>query len=176
MTGKLIFVRHPVGITRAVVYIGMSFLAFAAQAESFSATAANTFVHSKDYQGLLRYSQAWTKAEPSSAQAWSYLGVVYGIYLNQPSNAVAPMQKSLTLDPSQAPGWHALGVTFLQLKRNADAVNAMLDPVRERYAAIRDDEAALEAIFAAGAVKARAITSETLRDVRRAMGIGVPGA
>src|ERR1700759_2547585 len=125
MTGKLIFVRHPVGITRAVVYIGMSFLAFAAQAESFSATAANTFVHSKDYQGLLRYSQAWTKAEPSSAQAWSYLGVVYGIYLNQPSNAVAPMQKSLTLDPSQAPGWHALGVTFLQLKRNADAVNAI---------------------------------------------------
>jgi tryptophanyl-tRNA synthetase len=54
----------------------------------------------------------------------------------------------------------------------ADAVNALLDPVRERYAELRADEDALEAIFAAGAEKARAITSETLVDVRRAMGIG----
>jgi tryptophanyl-tRNA synthetase len=54
----------------------------------------------------------------------------------------------------------------------ADAVNALLDPVRERYTALRADEDALEAIFAAGAGKARAITSETLRDVRAAMGIG----
>jgi len=54
----------------------------------------------------------------------------------------------------------------------ADAVNALLDPVRGRYAALRADEDALEAIFAAGAEKARAITSETLRDVRAAMGVG----
>ena len=54
----------------------------------------------------------------------------------------------------------------------AEAVNAMLDPVRARYAELRSDEDALEAIFAAGAQKARAITTETLRDVRRAMGIG----
>jgi tryptophanyl-tRNA synthetase len=54
----------------------------------------------------------------------------------------------------------------------ADAVNAMLAPVRERYAELRPDEDALEAIFAAGAEKARAITSETLRDVRAAMGVG----
>jgi tryptophanyl-tRNA synthetase len=54
----------------------------------------------------------------------------------------------------------------------AEAVNAMLDPVRGRYAELRADEDRLEAIFAAGAEKARAITTETLRDVRRAMGIG----
>ena len=54
----------------------------------------------------------------------------------------------------------------------AEAVNAMLDPVRGRYAALRQDEDALERIFAEGAEKARAITGETLRDVRQAMGIG----
>jgi tryptophanyl-tRNA synthetase len=54
----------------------------------------------------------------------------------------------------------------------ADAVNELLDPVRERYEQLRQDEDALEAIFAAGAGKARAIASETLTDVRRALGIG----
>ena len=54
----------------------------------------------------------------------------------------------------------------------AQAVNAMLDPIRERYTALRADEDALERIFAEGAAKARAITSETLLDVRRAAGIG----
>jgi tryptophanyl-tRNA synthetase len=54
----------------------------------------------------------------------------------------------------------------------AAAVNEMLDPVRVRYTALRADEDALERIFAEGAAKARAITAETLRDVRRAAGIG----
>jgi tryptophanyl-tRNA synthetase len=54
----------------------------------------------------------------------------------------------------------------------ADAVNELLEPVRERYAALRADEDALEAIFAAGAEKARAITQPTLRDVRAAIGVG----
>jgi tryptophanyl-tRNA synthetase len=54
----------------------------------------------------------------------------------------------------------------------AAAVNAMLDPVRERYTQLRHDEDELERIFADGAQKARAIASETVRDVRRAAGIG----
>jgi tryptophanyl-tRNA synthetase len=54
----------------------------------------------------------------------------------------------------------------------AAAVIDYLAPVRERYDAIRADEAALEATFTAGAEKARAITSQTLRDVRRVMGVG----
>jgi tryptophanyl-tRNA synthetase len=51
-------------------------------------------------------------------------------------------------------------------------VAAWLAPVRERYAAIRPDEAAIEATLAAGAEKARAIASSTLADVRAAMGVG----
>ena len=56
----------------------------------------------------------------------------------------------------------------------AEAVVEMLAPVRERYEAIRGDEAALEETLAAGAAKARAIASETLADVRAAMAVGPP--
>lgn len=57
----------------------------------------------------------------------------------------------------------------------AEEAAAWLAPVRERYAELRADEDALEATLAEGAEKARAIAAETLRDVRRAMGVGPPG-
>ncbi len=53
-----------------------------------------------------------------------------------------------------------------------DAVADWLAPVRERYLALRGDEAALEAALEAGAEKARAIAADTLADVREAMGVG----
>jgi tryptophanyl-tRNA synthetase len=53
----------------------------------------------------------------------------------------------------------------------AEAVIELLAPVRERYVELRADEAALEAALAQGAEKAQAIASDTLRDVRRAMGV-----
>ncbi len=56
----------------------------------------------------------------------------------------------------------------------AEAVVELLAPVRERYAELRPDQAALEAVLAEGAEKARAIAAGTLADVRDAMGIG-PG-
>ena len=54
----------------------------------------------------------------------------------------------------------------------AEAVVDWLAPVRARYAELRPDEAALEAILADGAEKARAMASETLSDVRWVMGVG----
>jgi tryptophanyl-tRNA synthetase len=56
----------------------------------------------------------------------------------------------------------------------AVAVAEYLAPVRERYNAIRADEAGIEEVFAAGAQRARAIAAETLADVRAAMGVGPP--
>jgi tryptophanyl-tRNA synthetase len=56
----------------------------------------------------------------------------------------------------------------------ADAVVDYLAPVREGYAEIRADEDGLERALAAGAEKARAIASDTLADVREAMGVGPP--
>jgi tryptophanyl-tRNA synthetase len=54
----------------------------------------------------------------------------------------------------------------------ADGVVELLAPVRERYAELRPDEAALEEALAAGAERARAIAAPTLADVRERMGIG----
>jgi tryptophanyl-tRNA synthetase len=54
----------------------------------------------------------------------------------------------------------------------ADAVLAYLAPVRERYQELRADEQGLERTLAIGAEKAGEIAAGTLRDVRRAMGVG----
>ena len=55
-----------------------------------------------------------------------------------------------------------------------EAVVEYLAPVREAYPAIREDEAALEAMLAEGAARARSIASGTLADARSAMGLGAP--
>ena len=58
----------------------------------------------------------------------------------------------------------------------ADAVIDYLAPVRERYGALRADEAGLEATLRTGAAKARAIAEQTMRDVRTVMGVGPVGS
>jgi tryptophanyl-tRNA synthetase len=66
-----------------------------------------------------------------------------------------------------------VGSGYGQLKAVVgDAVAEWLTPVRERYAELRGDEAALEGQLAAGAEKARAIASGVVADVRDAMGVG----
>src|SRR5688572_5233854 len=55
-----------------------------------------------------------------------------------------------------------------------EAVVEFLAPVRERYEELRPDESALEKTLTVGAEKAREIASETLGEVRAAIGIG-PG-
>jgi tryptophanyl-tRNA synthetase len=54
----------------------------------------------------------------------------------------------------------------------ADAVVEYLAPVRERYAGLRPDEAALDAALGEGAEKARRAAAVTLADVRERMGFG----
>jgi len=53
-----------------------------------------------------------------------------------------------------------------------EAVVDLLAPVRERYRELRADEAALERTLAEGAERAREIASQTMAEVRDAMGIG----
>lgn len=55
-----------------------------------------------------------------------------------------------------------------------EEVAAWLAPVRERYEALRGDEAELERILAGGAEKARELAAATLADVRDVMGVGRP--
>jgi tryptophanyl-tRNA synthetase len=56
----------------------------------------------------------------------------------------------------------------------ADTVVDYLAPARERYHELRPDEAALESVLSNGAEKARAMASQTLAEVRQAMGVGPP--
>jgi|SRR5579875_982949 len=56
-----------------------------------------------------------------------------------------------------------------------EAVVDYLAPVRERYEALRADEQGLEETLRMGAEKARAIATQTMRAVRRAMGVGPTG-
>src|SRR3954467_1537055 len=57
----------------------------------------------------------------------------------------------------------------------ADAVVDYLTPVRERYAELRSDEGELLRILGEGADKAEMIASDTMRDVRDRMGVGIQG-
>lgn len=79
----------------------------------------------------------------------------------------------------------ARGTTIPELEREFDgsgygdfklavgeAVVEYLAPVREGYEALRADERGLEQTLAEGAEKARTIAVQTMRDVRRAMGVG----
>jgi tryptophanyl-tRNA synthetase len=54
----------------------------------------------------------------------------------------------------------------------ADGVDELLAPVRERYAELRPDQAALEEALAVGAEKARALAAPTVAEVRERMGYG----
>ena len=51
----------------------------------------------------------------------------------------------------------------------ADALNAYLRPIRERYATYRNDPAQVERIIEEGTERTRAIAAEVLADVKRAM-------
>jgi tryptophanyl-tRNA synthetase len=80
------------------------------------------------------------------------------------------MPERVEADMREARGYGDLKVAV------AEAVTAMLAPVRERYVQLRADEPALEAVLADGAQRAREIAAGTLRDVREHMGVGPPRA
>jgi tryptophanyl-tRNA synthetase len=66
--------------------------------------------------------------------------------------------------------------TYGALKRDvADAVVALLVPLKERYEDLLNDSGTLEAIFNAGAARATALAAPTLAEAKRAMGL-VPAA
>ncbi|NUR08402.1 MAG: tryptophan--tRNA ligase [Nocardioidaceae bacterium] len=62
--------------------------------------------------------------------------------------------------------------TYGRLKRRvADAVVALLEPVRKRYVELADDPAYVEEVFAAGAERCRAETAPVLASARAAIGL-----
>jgi tryptophanyl-tRNA synthetase len=56
----------------------------------------------------------------------------------------------------------------------AEAVVAVLDPIRTRYEELRSDEAQLHALLARGAEKAREVSAPTLEQMYARMGFARP--
>jgi len=99
--------------------------ALPAPAQDYSNDEVQAYIRAKDWQGLIQYATAATQADPNNAEAWACLGQTYGLDLNEWDKAVDPMKKFLALRPDSAPGWHALGVTYIKLKQYSDAVAAI---------------------------------------------------
>jgi tryptophanyl-tRNA synthetase len=88
------------------------------------------------------------------------------------SNLIEILAVARGVDPAAVEGEFA-GAGYGDFKGAvAEAVVDFLAPVRERYAELRPDEAALEATLAAGAERARALAAPTVAEVRDRMGIG----
>jgi tetratricopeptide (TPR) repeat protein len=109
----------------ALVASIIAFSGFAASAQNYSDDEVQAYIKAKNWQGLIQYATAATQADPSNAKAWVCLGQTYGIDLGEWDKAVDPIKKFLALQPSSAPGWHALGVSYIQLKQYSDAVAAI---------------------------------------------------
>ena len=128
-------------------------------------TAEGT-VHVLDEPAALtkKFKRAVTDSGTDIVRAPDKPGVTNLIDIQAIARGVSPAQ--VEQDMASARGYGDLKAA------TAEAVVAMLAPVRERYPELRADEAQLEAVLAAGAEKARAMASETLRDVRAVMGVG----
>lgn len=61
--------------------------AMQAHAQEFSNNGAARYVQAQDWDGLLRYAQGWTRAEPNDPNGWAFLGMDYGLHLHQPNQA-----------------------------------------------------------------------------------------
>ena len=91
------------------------------------------------------------------------------------TNLIDILAASREVDPAQVEEEMAQARGYGDLKGAvADAVVEMLEPVQQRYGALRGDEQALEEVLAAGAARAREIAAPTVADVRRVMGVGPP--
>jgi len=93
-------------------------------AAAYSIDKANVYVHAQDWNGLLRYSIAWTQAEPDTPMAWFYLGNTYGQALQQPQRALPAFERAVALQPRWPAAWNALGFIHIALQRYDEAAKA----------------------------------------------------
>jgi len=83
----------------------------------------------KDWQGLLGWSQKWTKSEPKNALAWFYLGFVYD-ELKRYNDAIEALRQAVRINPEDANAWNNLGAAYIEVKRYNDAIEASRQAVR----------------------------------------------
>jgi Flp pilus assembly protein TadD len=93
--------------------------------ESYSVSGGLAYQKANDWQGLLNYATAWSKAQPNSIDAWAFMGSAYELGLNQPDKAIAPLRRCVDIDPNSAPAWHALGTAYIKTEQWGPAVDAI---------------------------------------------------
>lgn len=91
------------------------------QSASYSTEGASALSRAQDWNGLLRYSAAWTKTAPNDPLAWGFLGNAYG-GLHRWAESADAARHALELKPDWAEAWHALGAANIMLGKYADAV------------------------------------------------------
>jgi tetratricopeptide (TPR) repeat protein len=85
-----------------------------AAGQTYTVEGANHYVAAKNWNGLLRYSKAWTASEPDNPTAWYYLGNTYAVGLQDYSDASPAFERAATLKPQWGSAWNALGCTYAQ--------------------------------------------------------------
>jgi predicted Zn-dependent protease len=93
--------------------------------DEYSLAGANPYVARKDWSGLLAYTQAWTRANPSDPMAWYYMGQTYGYGFNQPAQAVTAFRRAVALREQWPEAWHALGFSYVQARHYNEGINAV---------------------------------------------------
>jgi tetratricopeptide (TPR) repeat protein len=91
---------------------------------SHTTRAANFYVQLRDWNRLLQYGSGWSEQRPRDARGWYYLGTAYLTGLQQPADAIKPLERAAQLKSDWKDAWDALGVAYLQMQRYADAARA----------------------------------------------------
>ncbi len=90
----------------------------------------------KDWQGLLDWTQKWTKSEPGSALAWTRLGDTYVTLaivqgsINHYSRAIEAFHQALQIDPEDLAAWYNIALPYRKLNRHHEAIEAYRQALR----------------------------------------------
>ena len=98
---------------------------------SFTIEAANGYVRAHDWNGLLKYATAWTRAQAKDPMGWFFLGNTYGVGFKDPAQALPAFQTALSLKSKWPEAWNALGHVFADLQRNDEAAQAFVHAVEQ---------------------------------------------
>jgi cytochrome c-type biogenesis protein CcmH/NrfG len=99
-------------------------------------------IQTKDWNRLLAYGQAWTRAQPNNPDVWFVIGRAYGnkafhVGLERPLDAVPAYERAVQLQPQSIDAWVALGMADEELDRWAAAVVAFQHCVQINPDAVR---------------------------------------
>ena len=93
--------------------------------------AADEFVRSGNWPGLLAHAKKWTQAQPDRAESWRYLGTAYA-RLGDFSASADALARALARDPSHADTRSLLADVYLQGGRHAEAIGLYKQIVAEK--------------------------------------------